>query len=177
MGAVDEPRLQPTFKATSREQEGKRRLPDNGPSPSSHQFNPSYRLVHQKLATTFQSTQARFPNDLQQNFEVKKKLQNPRFDRHEGIHSLVGKNPDCSTCHKRIQQTEKQWMIKPLVNSMYGKRMNLSLVGKSRQSRSHLKRKKYAHQEPSSPDLRDASLDNCKSIEGGRNRHGFHTGL
>lgn len=63
---------------------------------------------------------------------MKKELKNPRFDRHEGIHSLTGKDPDCTKCAQRIKQTEKQWMIKPLMSSIYGKKIGEAMFNKSR---------------------------------------------
>lgn len=107
MGILEDFKPNLIFKSTTREQEEKRHLPDNGPSPGAHQFNPSYKLVHQKLKSVYNSTQVRFPNDLDYNFMIKKKLHNPRFDRNEGLHSLMGKNPDCGVCNKRIELTEK----------------------------------------------------------------------
>ena len=75
---------------TSRDYEWNRRLPNNGPPPSPTKFRPSYTLIHSNSPKMFQSTVARFPNDPETISNIKEKLGNPRLDKDEGIHSIIG---------------------------------------------------------------------------------------
>lgn len=68
VGNVDELKLQSAFVTTTRDKEVHRRQPDNGPSPSPAKFTPNYRLVHGSVTNAFQTSQTRFPNDIDYNF-------------------------------------------------------------------------------------------------------------
>lgn len=72
VGAVSAQRLQPSFVATTREQEVQRRLPDNGPSPSPSKFTPNYALVHKKQREAHPTSETRFPGDIEYNMKLKK---------------------------------------------------------------------------------------------------------
>ena len=50
---------------------------------------------------------------------MKKDLGNPRFDRHEGEHNILGKSPNCKKCQKRLEKVDRQWMVMPLLGSQY----------------------------------------------------------
>lgn len=116
-----------TFQRTTRNYEDKRHMQPNSPGPD--KFSPKYSLVHQNSPQPFQETQRRFANDLDVKKQTMLKLGNPRFDEFEGEYTLFGKQPDCSTCNTRRQKVEKEWLIKPMMHSMYAKICSPSLRG------------------------------------------------
>ena len=62
---------------------------------------------------------------------MKEKVKNPRFDKHEGEHILLGKNPECTTCKEKFHKVEKQWVTAPLMGSMYASQLNPKKIQKA----------------------------------------------
>jgi hypothetical protein len=97
------PRGVSMFLRTTREKEFNLALPNNGPSPHPNKFSPKFDLVHSNAAFVYlpQSDQPRFALAKDTIRDLKRKVNNPRFDEHEGEHILSGRNPNCQTCKAR----------------------------------------------------------------------------
>lgn len=121
LGNVDLRKTDSTFLRTDRNYEFKRSLPNNGPSPHPNQFSPKYSLVHSQSPRPIAQGKSNLPRFRDKEYigEDGVRVRNPRQDKHEGEHTLYGKNPNCKTCLTRFNKVEKQWMVKPLLSSQY----------------------------------------------------------
>lgn len=106
------------FKRTDRDYEFKKAQPSNGPSPHCNQFSPKVHFVKPLAPRLADSHLPRFL-DREHSVKIQKILKNPRLDLHEGEHNIYGKNPKCKQCQEKLKKVEQQWLIKPLLGSMY----------------------------------------------------------
>jgi hypothetical protein len=124
MGTVlDQDRSLSSFVRTTREKEWELGLPSNGPSPVPTKYTKRWGLVESKSPRLINSTQPRFLSKTELD-EIRRRVGNPRVDEFEGVRSILGQTSSCNKCKDRREKVEKNWLLQPLLTSMYAKELS-----------------------------------------------------